>query len=421
MAHLSGTTPLSVPAKRPRDPRLDFFRGVGMFIILIAHIPTNPWADWIPARFGFSDATEIFVFCSGVASALAFGRVFDAAGWLLGTARIFYRVWQVYWCHIGVFLAVVALLAGADFLAGGGQYLRHDLNLGPFFDDPARRLMEFMALVYVPNFFDILPMYLVILALVPLVIAASRLSVAAVALLVSALWGLAALGLIEFTAETWSGRPWFFNPFSWQFLFFLGFAFGRGWLVAPAYDARLMSAAAAAILLALPFSCQYGWSCFAWYGAVPWFGEVHQALFPLIDKTHLGVLRILHFLAIAYVAHTLAGAGGHRLHGAGVRHAQQVGRQTLAVFLSGLFLAQAIGVALDVAGRSFTTVALANLGGCALLMLVAAASEWFKSAPWGHVAKAPARTLPEVTPDAKRSASTPITPLQASDVSVPFP
>src|SRR5215204_2683419 len=141
----------SSKAKRPRDPRLDVFRGVGMLIILAAHIPGNAWADWIPARFGFSDATEIFVFCSGVASALAFGRVYDSAGWVLGTARIAYRVWQVYWCHIGVFLAVVALLAGADLLPDAAHYLRHDLNLGPFLDHPAQRVMEFAALMYVPN------------------------------------------------------------------------------------------------------------------------------------------------------------------------------------------------------------------------------------------------------------------------------
>src|SRR5215207_8769976 len=133
MAHLSGT-PLSVPAKRARDPRLDFFRGVGMFIILIAHIPTNTWADWIPARFGFSDATEIFVFCSGIASALAFGRIFDSAGWRHGTARIARRMGQVYACHIGVFLVTAAMLAGADLALGTDRYVRRELNLGPLLD-----------------------------------------------------------------------------------------------------------------------------------------------------------------------------------------------------------------------------------------------------------------------------------------------
>ena len=93
----------AIPAPRVRDLRLDFFRGLAMFIILVAHIPFNAWGDWIPARFGFSDATEIFVFCSGMASAIAFGGAFLRRGWLMGTARVLFRCWQVYWAHICLF------------------------------------------------------------------------------------------------------------------------------------------------------------------------------------------------------------------------------------------------------------------------------------------------------------------------------
>ena len=63
-----------------------------MFIIFIAHVPWNWWTLWIPARFGFSDATEIFVFCSGMASALAFGKTFDVYGWGIGAARVVRRM-----------------------------------------------------------------------------------------------------------------------------------------------------------------------------------------------------------------------------------------------------------------------------------------------------------------------------------------
>src|SRR5690606_16367543 len=95
--HMSNPVSSPLPAAKPaRDPRLDFFRGLGMYIILIAHISGNPWTLWIPARFGFSDATEIFVFCSGMASAIAFGAVFSKAGWVMGALRIMHRVWQVY-------------------------------------------------------------------------------------------------------------------------------------------------------------------------------------------------------------------------------------------------------------------------------------------------------------------------------------
>ena len=82
-----------------------------MFIIFISHLPQSWWANWIPARFGFSDATEIFVFCSGMASAIAFGKIFDQSGMLMGTARIGHRMWQVYWAHICQFLVIAAGLA----------------------------------------------------------------------------------------------------------------------------------------------------------------------------------------------------------------------------------------------------------------------------------------------------------------------
>ena len=63
-----------------RGTLADFFRGLAMYIILISHMPYNKWSNWIPGRFGFSDATEIFVFCSGMASAIAFGATFRRAG-----------------------------------------------------------------------------------------------------------------------------------------------------------------------------------------------------------------------------------------------------------------------------------------------------------------------------------------------------
>jgi hypothetical protein len=78
-----------------RDPRLDVFRGLAMFIIFIAHLPGNPWNAYIPARFGPSDATEMFVFCSGFASAIAFGGTFNRDGFGVGTLRVLHRCWQI--------------------------------------------------------------------------------------------------------------------------------------------------------------------------------------------------------------------------------------------------------------------------------------------------------------------------------------
>ena len=126
-------SPKKLP-RRQRDRRLDFFRGMAMFIILIAHIPNDWWALWIPARFGFSDGAEMFVFCSGMASALAFGSLYRSHGFGTLLARVSFRVWQIYWAHITLFLAtVVVLLAGNALLDTGVDYTRRPWIV-PFLD-----------------------------------------------------------------------------------------------------------------------------------------------------------------------------------------------------------------------------------------------------------------------------------------------
>lgn len=234
-------------AKRQRDPRLDFFRGIGMLIILIAHIPNDTWALWIPARFGFSDATEMFVFQSGMASAIAFGSTFDRNGWLALVGRVAQRVWQIYWAHIAVFIVIVALMVVAGVSPDDGNTYVNSLNLVPFIKDPGNLLVGLLTLRYVPNYFDILPMYMVILALMPVMILARRVHIVLPFALILAMWLAAQFGYASLPAEPWSDRPWFFNPFGWQFIFFTGFFLMRGTLPAPRYDWRLMALAVAKV------------------------------------------------------------------------------------------------------------------------------------------------------------------------------
>jgi hypothetical protein len=373
--------PLTTPVPpRPRDPRLDFFRGLGMFIIFIAHVPDNTWTLWIPARFGFSDATEIFVFCSGMASAIAFGGTFLRHGWWMGTARTLHRVWQVYWAHIGLFFVTVALLLVFNRLDTGVVYTER-LYVLPLFEDTASALFGLMTLTYVPNYFDILPMYLVILLMMPIVVGLARISPLVAMAAVLALWLVATTGNAELPAEPWSDRVWFFNPFAWQLVFFTGFAFMAGWLKPPPVDRRLVALSLAIIVLTVPFAHFKGWQ------NSQWIFDVRDAVWPALDKTHFGVLRYVHFLSIAYVAWVAAGEGGRRLKGAGawgrfVTVTRKVGQQSLAVFLASMALAQTAGMVLDVTGRTMLTTALVNVSGFVLLVAVAYSVAWFKSQPW---------------------------------------
>lgn len=334
------------PPLKVRDPRLDFFRGMAMFIILLAHTPGNTWTLWIPARFGFSDGADLFVFSSGMASALAFGGIFSKAGWFIGAARIAHRIWQVYWAHIGIFLVTALLLFSIDHF-GIGNWDRpyiHRPYVVPLFNETGEALLGLMTLTYVPGLFDILPMYLVILAMIPFVMLIQRfLGTPAVLTAIGLLWlganlsGWAievagsttlngfqrallpvgeSLAFLSLPANPWGDGRWFFNPFAWQLVFFSGFVLGMKWVPTPPRSRALLWAAVAFVILVVPF---------AWFkihrglympddwALQNWIADTREMIRPLWWKTEQGALRYLHFLALAYIAWRMVGVAGVRL------------------------------------------------------------------------------------------------------------
>lgn len=375
-----------------------------MFIILIAHITANPWTLWIPARFGFSDATEMFVFCSGMASALAFGAVFSRAGWLMGTLQILFRVWQVYWVHLGVFFVTLFLML---VINATGVFPRNEvgaLNLIPFLNNTGPNLIGLLTLTYVPNYFDILPMYLVILALIPVMIGLARIDTRLALAFCVVLWGAAAAGL-NLPAEYWfpngSDREWFFNPFAWQLVFFTGFALMSGWLPAPPVNRWLVMLAILVVVLSVPF---------AWYkiiGASEFVREWRGTWSFLFNKTDFGILRYVHFLALAYLAWVAAGEGGARLQrsgvfGAVIRVVSQVGQQSLAVFAASMVLARVLGAFLDLAGGGALAALAVNCAGFAAIIAVARLTKFFKAKPWKQAAPRPTPSVEALPKDGVR-------------------
>ncbi|WP_299283650.1 OpgC family protein [uncultured Tateyamaria sp.] len=393
---------------RVRDIRLDFFRGIAMFIILIAHTPGNFLTSWIPARWGFSDATEIFVFCSGMASAIAFGTTFDRAGWRMGTARVGFRVWQVYWAHVGLFMATVALVVFLTDSELGTRNYWGQLNLWPLFVESERWAnadiwFSFVTLQYVPNYFDILPMYMVILLMMPIIMWLSRIHLGLVAGFIGVVWLMGQealtnmLGLphFNFIAEPWvkddgTQREWFFNPFGWQLIFFTGFAFMRGWIPKPPVTPLLIGIALVIVLANVPLS-NIGVREFGFEWAREWRIENRA----WITKSDFGILRFVQFLALAYLMWVLAGDKGNRIRagtsalgrawGRLLQIILKVGQQSLAVFVVSMFTARLMGFAMDVLGRETGTVLLVNLGGACVLILTAYLAGWFKSNPWKKV------------------------------------
>src|SRR5271154_2666033 len=90
----------AAPAATERDLRLDLFRGLALWLIFLDHIPENV-VNWFTIRnYGFSDATEIFIFISGYTGAFVYGRAMQTHGFLVATARVLKRACQIYVAHV---------------------------------------------------------------------------------------------------------------------------------------------------------------------------------------------------------------------------------------------------------------------------------------------------------------------------------
>src|ERR1700749_1983783 len=82
---------ISAPAVSGRELRLHLFCGLALWLIFIDHLPPN-LLTWLTLRnYGFSDATEIFIFISGYTASFVYGRAMRDAGFVVATARILRR------------------------------------------------------------------------------------------------------------------------------------------------------------------------------------------------------------------------------------------------------------------------------------------------------------------------------------------
>jgi len=212
--------------------------------------------------------------------------------------------------------------------------------------------------------------------MVPVVMALARVRPALVAVACGAVYLGQWRFQLDLPAEWWSDRPWFFNPFGWQLIFFTGFAFGSGWLPEPPRRRALLWPAVGFVVLMVPLNWAPIWS------SRQWLDEFSLLFVPWKDKTDFGILRYLHFLALAYLALWPVNPRPEFLRGRLTAPVILVGQQALPVFLWSMALAFALGMVLDEVGRDRLTVPLANLGGFASLVTVAALADLVKAQPW---------------------------------------
>jgi hypothetical protein len=376
-----------------RDPRLDFFRGSAMFIIFIAHCRGNFLWDYIPARYGISDAADMFVFLSGMAASIAFGGTFMRQGMLMGTARILHRCWQLMVGHLGVFFTCAMLAVAGTWCFPDTDYVVA-AQLQRFFTDTPHALVGIFTLTYVPHYFDILPVYIVVLAMVPIAMMLARIHPLAVLAASIALYAIAVSLGLNFPANADDQPVWYFNPLAWQLIFFTGFTLGRGWIKVPWNSRLLLWGSIVVLVLGLFISLP------AVFTRVPLIDALRIWIDDHSDKTNLDLLQYVHFLASAYVAVVILKGREQVLLSPALRPFVKCGQQALAIFLTGTVLSLLGGMAFDQAGDGVAMQIIVNVVCFGAMFVVGYGVAWVKSTPWKRpatpvaavVASAPQRT-----------------------------
>jgi hypothetical protein len=340
---------------------IDFWRGLVLCTIFVNHVPGNILEAVTHRNFGVSDSAEAFVFLSGASLALAYGHRFHAGertGVLLALLR---RVLKLYGVHVALSFAAIAIFS-AGALAWHRPELLKGLGLDLYVADASTCLLGILSLGHQLGYFNILPLYLVLILAVPLLLWLAQIDVA-VMLVVSALIYAVARSF-GWNLPNWPGQGgWFLNPLTWQFVMAIGIAAGLALRRTGSLPIQPPFVVVALTVVILGFLISPSGP-----GAVrSWIG-VHGHLD--VNKSGLGLTRLTHFLALAYLIYA---SGLTRLCRRLPVFAplSTIGRHGLLIFAL-LSLLSAVGQVLTSTVRTGALFDVAFLGGGLVLIWGAA-------------------------------------------------
>ncbi|MGD0290317.1 MAG: OpgC domain-containing protein [Candidatus Binataceae bacterium] len=359
--------------KSERDLRLDFCRGVALIIIFIDHVPDNPLSSWTLRNFSFCDAAEVFVLISGIATYLAYGSRLARFGFAECAKAVGRNCVRIYLSHLLLLTVIAGFMLWAASRFPATDYI-DSLKLQWLVDDPARAVFAAMMLSYLPRLTDILPLYILLLTIAPVLIVMVKRDYRMALLLSAGVYVLAWAHGWNLSADKY-GREWYINPLTWQFLYTIGMTlchlsrnepqvlpWRRGWLFA-ALAFLIVTA-----IIAWPLN-QLGLTQIA-----P-FSYVWPA-----DKTFLAPLRVVNVLALLYVFVFYVSPRAPWLKKRLAAVCISCGRHSLTVYGMGLVLSCIGYVVIQESGaRNVANVAV-NVLGISILVLTAAMLDRFDDA-----------------------------------------
>jgi hypothetical protein len=368
---------LSLSQAVERDLRLDFFRGLGLWMIFLDHIPDDV-VSWLTLRnYGFSDAAEFFVFISGYLAGYIYGPIVASGNILAATKRLWMRSWQMYVAHILLFLTFTAQIARAARRFDNPMY-KDEFNVANFLAHPDELIWQALTLRYKPVDLDVLPLYIALVAACPFI-----------------LWGLVrrpnltlVASAILYVAARWfdwnlasypPGTYWYFNPYAWQLMFVFAAWCGIGgaakiWFI-------IQSRAALVISIA--------WVLFSFLIVMTWHSDFLASLIPKwmikmiypIDKTDLDMLRFSHFLALALLVSRYMPRNWGPLTSNWLRPLVLCGQHSLPNFCLGVFLSFGVHYLLVQNPGGMWRQIVFSIAGMAIMTALAWLLDWAEKVP----------------------------------------
>ncbi len=331
---------------KERENRIDLIRGLSLLLIFVGH-SNFVFSEGLQHSRGFADASELFVLLAGISASLAYYPrtgvyVFGSSG------KPLLRAGKIYFVHVGMLLC---LLGFFGIGMAGGLPLFADasttLGLDGFWSNPLGGIGSIFLLRYMPGSFDILPMYVILIAFVPFFFHLHDRSRALLFGLSVAVWLGAGFGHVNLVNTALPEGRWYFDPLSWQLIFLIGLAVGiriKTGRPALPYNRAIFLAAAAFCLLAVPVNI-----LFHFHFVEPPSEWLYRAM---TTKTNDGILRLVNAVAIVYVLWNID-AFKRMANGALLQPICVIGRHSMPVFVTGLLLSDLMTVTMALV-RSLT-------------------------------------------------------------------
>ena len=347
---------------------VDFWRGFALITIFVNHIPGIYFERFTYRSLSISDSAELFVFLAGWALRHVVGKPEDPTPVISLMFRLGGRAITLYAAHMLIVMIAIAMLA-VSARALDNPLLLEWHNAAAVFSDPVDTHIGLVLLSHQLGYFDILPLYVVLLLIAPIMALVHR---AAPNWLLPISLAIYLVSLVlKITVPTWPTQgQWFFNPLCWQLIFVLGFTLSRerglgAWVRANISWLRLIA-----------WPLVIAGALVAWNAWWPDATQVPEPkLFFINGKTFLTPMRVIQFLALA-AAFSFSYPLIVRIVPGVANFMAMLGRNSLQVFCAGSLLSLACQIVRFwfKAGLAVDTVLV--VVGIALMGSVAWMAEW---------------------------------------------